>query len=255
MNKAKSVFGVICTYFVFTFPVLSCETSYLIQHVTAADKYNSRGNPITDNAAYLQQDRYWFHAKSRKDPMDGDDHIATTKEARAWYGNAVREAIDPETAYIMQQGDFIAVVSFDQCSAINANGNREWTIFINFVDVSPYEQDGYQPSFRHYDAEQASELSGLDEYQTDPLAKQAFEAFVNLQSISFSPSNVVITYLPRVELYVAQVGCETILCPFLIFDSNGASHSQFNAKFGFRYVEKEGKKMLLNEFGEQILQF
>jgi len=41
----------------------------------------------------------------------------------------------------------------------------------------------------------------------------------------------------------------------LIFDSNGASHGQFNAKFGFRYVEKEGKKMLLNEFDEQILQF
>ena len=236
--------------------VHACETSFIIQHVTASDKFNSRGQPLNDPAAFLQQDRYWYHANGKRDPLDGPDNIATTKEARAWYGKAVKQYIGPDAEYAMQQGEFIAVISYDQCSVVNTSGGRDYPIFINYVEISTLEGNGYVPNFRHVDAQLASEIIGLDQYQSSDLERAVYEAFVASQGIAVRPDDAMITYLPRVDMFLLAVGaCSGALCPFAISDRNGQALARFDAPFGFKYVEVGQSKMLSNPDGSVLVRF
>lgn len=234
----------------------ACEPSYLRQHVTAEDRLNSRGAPLSDPAAFLQQDRYWVHAKGRLDAMDMRDSITTTKEARAWYGTAVREQIDPDAQYIMMQGDFVAVVSYDVCSFINEQGERDRSAFINTVDVMAYENGAYQMSFRYVDAARASQYTGLDEYQADPKATALYQDYAARNGIAVEPQFAAIGFVPNAEAYVMQMGpCGQATCPFVVTDFYGNALGQFDAEFGYTYAEVANMKMLVTRGGELLHQF
>lgn len=234
----------------------ACETSYIRQHVTAADKVNSRGAPLSDPAAFLQQDRYWVHAKGRVDAMDLRDYITTTKEARAWYGQAVREAIGPDDGYAMMQGDFIAVVSYDACSFVNEKGERDMKTFINTVDVSPYENGTYQPAFRYADAERASQISGLDEYQADPKATAIYQEYIARKGLTMQPQHASITFIPNADAFVLQTGaCGQATCPFAVVDFYGNDLGQFESEYGFTYAEVANMKMIVTRLGDMLHKF
>ncbi len=235
---------------------LACETSYIRQHVTQNDKLNSRGAPLSDPAAFLQQDRYWFHAKGQSDQLDIADFITTTKEARAWYGKVVREHISPDAAYVAMAGDFIAVVSYDVCSFTNESAERDAKLFINYVDIAPYENGFYQLAFRYIDAKLVAQITGLDEYQADSKSQEIYNIYLNNSGTDVSPEDATISYIPNADVFVLQVGaCGQAVCPFGIVDANGNTRGRFEAEYGFVYSEQGSEKMLLTRLGALLYQF
>jgi len=148
------------------------------------------------------------------------------------------------------------VVSYDVCSFINEQGERDRSTFINTVDVMPYENGAYQISFRYVDAERASQYTGLDEYQADPKATALYQDYVARNGIAAEPQNALIGFVPNAEAFVMQIGtCGQATCPFAVTDFYGNDLGQFNAEFGYTYAEVANVKMLVTRGGELLHQF
>lgn len=262
---AKAVFYLAISWVNISLAV-ACETSYIRHHVTQNDKLNSRGVPLSDTAAFLQQDRYWLHVKNQQDQFDVVDYLTTTKEARAWYGEAVREHISPDAAFVATSGNFVAVVSYDTCSFINESGKRDVKSFINHVDIAPHESgfyeaafrdnSFYQLTFRYVDAALASEITGYDEYQADTKSTEVYDVYMNYSGGNISAENAALSYIPNAEVFVLQTGaCGQATCPFDILGINGSFIGSFESEYGFVYSENMKQKLLLTRVGEVLHEF
>jgi len=69
----------------------SCTVAQVSQEFSYEDTFNSSGSPLGDAYAVFQQDRFYVNQQGRLDPNDQPDPIMVNREARANYGQAIRD--------------------------------------------------------------------------------------------------------------------------------------------------------------------
>ena len=69
----------------------TCSQLDIFQDFSFDDTFNSSGSALDAAYAVFQQDRFYVNQRSRLDPGDRQDPLMVTRQARAVYGQAVRD--------------------------------------------------------------------------------------------------------------------------------------------------------------------
>jgi hypothetical protein len=72
----------------------SCTYEEVYQEFSLDDTFNSSSSPLDTAYAVFQQDRFYVNQQNRIDPNDKPDSVMTNREARATYGQAVRDYLN-----------------------------------------------------------------------------------------------------------------------------------------------------------------
>ncbi|MFQ3184705.1 MAG: hypothetical protein ACI901_001806 [Octadecabacter sp.] len=100
----------------------SCTYEEVYQEFSLDDTFNSSGSPLDSAYAVFQQDRFYVNQQNRLNPNDKPDSVMTNREARATYGQAVRDYLNANS---MGQLPAQALIGTQYVVRIEACGSQE----------------------------------------------------------------------------------------------------------------------------------